>query len=405
MKIAAVIAEYNPFHKGHLWQLQKLRERGASHLVVVMSPNFTQRGTPAIFPKRVRAAAALDAGADLVVELPTAYACAGAQGFAFGAVHLVQAMGCVDWLGFGAEDADVALLRQAAGALQEDAVRGQLQSELAKGITFAAAREQAVRQVCGDAVASVLQSPNNILAVEYLTQLEQLAATVEPVALERVGNAHDGAPVEGYASASFLRELLYQGRWEQAEPYLPQKAAVRFQQAAQMGKLAKMKNGERAVLSALRQMRREELALLPDLSEGIENRLYAASQRACSLDELYSLIKTKRYPLSRVRRLVLAAFLQMPGQAHKLPPPYLRVLAMNGRGREILSTMKRTASLPVSVSLKTLSKTSANAHDCAELEAACTDRYYSTFTQQIFPGGLDYTEPVVRIEDDFTKKA
>ena len=103
MKTAAVIAEYNPFHKGHAWQLSQLRQRGASHIAVVMSPDFTQRGTPAILPKRVRAAAALQGGADLVLELPVCYACAGAQGFAFGAVQLIGAMGCVDWLGFGAE--------------------------------------------------------------------------------------------------------------------------------------------------------------------------------------------------------------------------------------------------------------------------------------------------------------
>ena len=113
MKTAAVIAEYNPFHKGHAWQLSQLRQRGASHIAVVMSPDFTQRGTPAILPKRVRAAAALQGGADLVLELPVCYACAGAQGFAFGAVQLIGAMGCVDWLGLGAEDTDLALLEQA----------------------------------------------------------------------------------------------------------------------------------------------------------------------------------------------------------------------------------------------------------------------------------------------------
>ena len=123
MKTAAVIAEYNPFHKGHAWQLSQLRQRGASHIAVVMSPDFTQRGTPAILPKRVRAAAALQGGADLVLELPVCYACAGAQGFAFGAVQLIGAMGCVDWLGFGAEDADLALLEQAANALEHPQVQ------------------------------------------------------------------------------------------------------------------------------------------------------------------------------------------------------------------------------------------------------------------------------------------
>lgn len=156
-----------------------------------------------------------------------------------------------------------------------------------------------------------------------------------------------------------------------------------------------MENGERAVLSALRRMSREELAALPDLSEGIENRLYAAAQKACSLEELYEQIKTKRYPLSRVRRLVLAAFLQIPAQAHQTPPPYLRVLGMNERGREILSRMKRTASLPVSVSLSRLAQSSSEAAALAALEAACADQY-GLFTEWIFPCGLDYSGPVVK---------
>ena len=157
-----------------------------------------------------------------------------------------------------------------------------------------------------------------------------------PPSGERVGNAHDGAPVQGFASASYLRGLLLAGEWEQAAEYLPDFALHLYRQAAKEGKLARMENGERAVLSALRRMSREELAVLPDISEGIENRLYAAAQKACSLEELYEQVKTKRYPLSRVRRLVLAA-----------------------------------------------------------LEAACADQY-GLFTERIFPCGLDYSEPVVK---------
>lgn len=397
MKTAAVIAEYNPFHKGHAWQLSQLRQRGASHIAVVMSPDFTQRGTPAILPKRVRAAAALQGGADLVLELPVCYACAGAQGFAFGAVQLIGAMGCVDWLGFGAEDADLALLEQAANALEHPQVQLALKEELAAGITFAKARERAVGRVFGERVSQILQQPNNILAVEYLAQLRGLSPERRPqtIPLERVGNAHDGAPVQGFASASYLRGLLLAGEWERAAEYLPDFALHLYRQVAKEGKLARMENGERAVLSALRRMSREELAALPDISEGIENRLYAAVQKACSLEELYEQIKTKRYPLSRVRRLVLAAFLQIPAQAHQTPPPYLRVLGMNERGREILSRMKRTASLPVSVSLSRLAESSPEAAALAALEAACADQY-GLFTEQIFPCGLDYSEPVVK---------
>ena len=223
MKTAVITAEYNPFHKGHRWQLEQVRAAGASHVAVVMSPDFTQRGTPAIFPKRLRAQAALQNGADLVLELPVCYALAGAQRFAFGAVQLAAAMGCVDLLAFGAEDADLVQLRQACTALQQEEVNQTIRQLLPSGITFAKARERAVAAVYGEETALLLQKPNNILAIEYLCQLEKLPdAHIQPLALGRIGNTHDGEPVGEFASASFLRGLMLEGRWEQAQHYLPQ---------------------------------------------------------------------------------------------------------------------------------------------------------------------------------------
>src|SRR5699024_3538359 len=186
-------------------------------------------------------------------------------------------------------DADLALLEQAANALEHPQVQLALKEELAAGITFAKARERAVRRVFGERVSQILQQPNNILAVEYLAQLRGLSPERRPqtIPLERVGNAHDGAPVQGFASASYLRGLLLAGEWERAAEYLPDFALHLYRQVAKEGKLARMENGERAVLSALRRMSREELAALPDISEGIENRLYPAAQKACSLEELY----------------------------------------------------------------------------------------------------------------------
>ena len=388
MQIGAVIAEYNPFHKGHQWQLEQIKKQGISHVAVIMSPDFTQRGTPAVFPKRVRAQAALQNGADLVLELPVCYACAGAQGFAFGAVQLVKAMGCVDFLAFGAEDADPMLLWQAADALEHPQVQLVLREELAAGITFAKARELAVERVFGKEVSQVLQKPNNILGVEYLAQLTK-ESSIQPLPISRIGNAHDGKPEEGFASASHIRSLILSGNWDEAREYLPQSVWEIYQQAIQNGETAWMQIGERAVLSVLRRMSREQMAALPDVSEGIENRLYQAVRKSCGIEELYEQIKTKRYPLSRVRRLVLSAFLQIPSQMHKQVPPYLRVLAMNEKGREILGRMKQTATLPVSASLAKLEKISPQAAQFAKLEAECADQY-RIFTERIFPCGSDY---------------
>lgn len=397
MKTAVITAEYNPFHKGHRWQLEQVRAAGASHVAVVMSPDFTQRGTPAIFPKRLRAQAALQNGADLVLELPVCYALAGAQRFAFGAVQLAAAMGCVDLLAFGAEDADLVQLRQACTALQQEEVNQTIRQLLPSGITFAKARERAVAAVCGEETALLLQKPNNILAIEYLCQLEKLPdAHIQPLALGRIGNTHDGEPVGEFASASFLRGLMLEGRWEQAQQYLPQNVWQLYRQAQQDGQFADLQLGERAVLSALRRMEQKEMAQLADLSEGLENRLYRASREACSLEQLYAAVKSKRYPLARVRRLVMNAFLQLPAQMQMLPPPYLRVLGMNERGKQILSAMKRTASLPVSTSLMKLARSTQAARQWAQVEAAACDQY-SIFCRQMQASGSDWSLPFVSL--------
>ena len=397
MKTAVITAEYNPFHKGHRWQLEQVRAAGASHVAVVMSPDFTQRGTPAIFPKRLRAQAALQNGADLVLELPVCYALAGAQRFAFGAVQLAAAMGCVDLLAFGAEDADLVQLRQACTALQQEEVNQTIRQLLPSGITFAKARERAVAAVYGEETALLLQKPNNILAIEYLCQLEKLPdAHIQPLALGRIGNTHDGEPVGEFASASFLRGLMLEGRWEQAQQYLPQNVWQLYRQAQQDGQFADLQLGERAVLSALRRMEQKEMAQLADLSEGLENRLYRASREACSLEQLYAAVKSKRYPLARVRRLVMNAFLRLPAQMQMLPPPYLRVLGMNERGKQILSAMKKIASLPVSTSLMKLARSTQAARQWAQVEAAACDQY-SIFCRQMQPAGSDWSLPFVSL--------
>ena len=361
-----------------------------------MSPEFTQRGTPAIFPKRVRARAALEHGADLILELPVCYAAATAQKFAFGAVQTICATGCIDQLAFGAEESRLNLLVQAAQSLDDRKVSEVLQREMAKGISFAAAREAAVREIFGEEISNILQSPNNILGVEYIRELNRCTKgkIPEPMVIARTGNIHDGEPVGEFSSASYLRELILQGIWDKALRYLPEDAAKQYLTTQQEGHTAFLGHAERAVLYSLRRMTKEQMCALPDLSEGIENRLWKASQTACSLQELYDQIKTKRYPLSRVRRLVLAAFLEMPCSMQEEEPPYLRILGMNQRGKELLSRMKTEAILPVSTSLKKLSQLSPKAQSFAELQGRCSD-LYGLLTEKPLPAGEDYRQSAI----------
>lgn len=419
MVVAGIVAEYNPFHNGHAYHLEATRAAGATHVVAVMSGNFVQRGEPAVMPKHLRANAAVACGIDLVLELPLPYAMATAERFAFGAVRTLGALGCVNLLSFGSECAELALLHRAAEAVASPYVRDYTLHLLEEGGTYAAARQQAVERLYGAPVAALLSSPNDTLAVEYLRQIAAAGLEIEPFAVRREGAAHDAdapAPMTasdtvpndasladavcapshpvGIASASHLRTLLETHPIDVLAPYVPEPANKLYHTASAAGLMpSHTARLEPAVLAALRAAPRDRFATLPDLSEGLENRLYDAIRETTSLDELLSQIKTKRYPLARIRRLVWNAFLGVPGDLMHRSPPYLRVLAMNKRGMELLSTSKSVAHLPASTSLKRLEEAGDDAARYAQLEAAATDLYVLGLPN-VLPCGSDYTQKV-----------
>ena len=390
MNTAAIIAEYNPFHNGHACQIQQLRQQGAGHIVVIMSGNFVQRGFPAIFEKRVRTAAALRCGADLVLELPLPYAMATAGRFAFGAVACAHSCGCIDMLHFGSECGDLSLLQAAADALEHPQFPEMVAPFLAQGLTFAAARGRALAENFDPCLAHVLESPNNTLAVEYLRQLRRFGSSIKPITMQRQGvSHHSAAPQQGFASATYLRTLLLEVG--DISPFVPADAAEQYTGAP----IARLEAGERAVLARLRGLTQQQYAALPDLSEGIERRLQKAVASASSVEEILTAAKTKRYPLSRLRRLVFAAYLGLDGSLCLQQPPYLRVLGHNSRGREVLASMRTCAAVPVSDSLAKLGRSSPTALAFAQAEASSCD-LYNLFQPQLRPCGWDYTEnPVI----------
>ncbi len=398
MNIAAIIAEYNPFHNGHQYQIEAARRLGATHMVAVMGGNFLQRGTPALLPKQRRAEAALRGGADLVVELPLPYACATAQRFAFGGVSLLGAMGCIQTLCFGSESGSLTELLQAAGAADDPKVTALLPGLLGQGITFAKARQQAVEQVYGARVAGLFAQPNNILGIEYLRQLEAGGWAIAPQTVKRQGVGHDSHSPRGrYASASLLRNLLRQGRTEELGDFMPPASAAALHHALAQGLApAQPARLEVGILSALRGMTRQQLAALPDISEGLENRLYQAVRSGRTLEEVLTLCKTKRYPLARLRRVVLSAYLGIEKNMSHLPPPYIRVLGFNKQGGQVLTQIKQNCALPVSSSLARLEQEGGYCRALARLEASSTDLYVLALPQPQ-PCGLDYTTPVVKV--------
>ena len=397
MTVAAIAAEYNPFHNGHAYHIAKTREAGATHIVAIMSGNFTQRGTPAVAEKRARVRSALAGGADLIIELPLPYAMATAQRFALGVAGIAEGMGCVDVLSFGSESGYLSILKAAADAVDSAPVCEHMAGLLATGMTFARARQQAVSALCGDEVAEMLGSPNDALAVEYIRQLKAVGSRIVPFAVVRQGVRHDDAAARGeIASASFLRALMHSGGVASVADFMPRASHAALLAGARESLLPFDETRLGAMmLATLRRMTAEELSRVPDLSEGLENRIHAAIRQACSVEEIYALAKSKRYTAARIRRVVMSAFLGLESAYGEQKPPYVRVLGFNARGREVLSRMKETATLPVSDSLAYLGRVNEVCTAFVELEARTTDMYLLGLPV-IRPCGYDYVADSVR---------
>lgn len=347
MTVCGVVAEYNPFHAGHAHHIAQTRRvlGGDSAIVCAMSGNFVQRGDLAVMEKYARAEAAVRCGADLVLETPLAACLSSAEGFARGAVSLLDTLGCVTHLSFGAEQADLALLQRAAGLS-----RGQseaLRQALAAGLPYAAAMQQAV-SAADPAAGALLASPNNTLGVEYLRALATLHSLIQPLAVERKGGAHDSdTPADGLPSASYLRGLLAGGDTGTCRPLMPEASFAVLEREIQQGAAPVTRSAvDQAVLAHLRRLDAD--ALLPFCSgdEGLAYRLADAVRDNPSFSAVCAAAQTRRYPLARVRRVLLRAWLDLP-QSVPPEPEYVRVLAIGRQGRALLRRMKDTCALPV----------------------------------------------------------
>ena len=337
MHITGIICEYNPLHKGHKKQLDIIRASDPDGVIVcIMSGNFVQRGKPAIFDKMVRAKAAVLSGADLVLELPVTAALSSAEGFAAEGVRLLS--GFCDRLCFGAETADIDALTAAAQALLSKDFSALLRLELDKGLSFPAAR-QAALQAMG-ANSAILETPNNILAVEYCKAILRQGCAMKPMPILRQGDYHDTCPDRDNPSATAVRQLIaLENAWAD---YVPETARDCFEHAA----VHTLSIGERAVLARLRTMTEEEFAALPYGSEGLWRKLMHAARQEQTLEGILTATKSKRYTRSRLDRMAMCAFLGLTEQDTASPAPHARVLALNDKGRHVLKKARETGLYP-----------------------------------------------------------
>ncbi len=376
MKISGIICEYNPLHNGHLYHLEQVRRSGADAIVAVMSGNFVQRGDAAILDKFIRAKLAIQGGVDLVIELPVPYALAPAENFALGGMALLSALGNVDEISFGSECGDIDMLMQTAQAcrISKTEYADVMEDFLRSGYSYPEVLSQMVGQIAGSEAAAVLSQPNNTLAIAYLNALEILGSKIRPVTIRRRGASHNSTQpaADGTASATYIRQYFSEGG--DCRRMMPGFAWKALHEAEESGHTGSMQNLERLILYKLRTTDPDQMQDIAEIGQGLEHRLYHA-KRASSLEELLSAIQTKRYPMARLRRILLHILLDIHHGDMQGTPPYGRVLAFNEVGREVLRESKRTRRLPFSHSLAELAQTSPEAGRCAALESQSTDIY------------------------------
>lgn len=377
MSVIGIVCEFNPFHNGHKYLIDSVKKDGDT-VVCVMSGNFVQRGESAIADKRTRAKTALLCGADLVIELPAAFSIAGAQTFARGAVKILESLGTVDTLVFGSECGDTEKLARTAEVIENAEVHDEIFKLMQTGVTFAAARENAVRKVFGSEAAEVLKNPNDILAVEYISALKILHSKIKPKAIQRKSVSHDSVDSDGaFASASLIREKMKNG--VSFKEYMPNEAYKIIKKEIKEGNApsdyAKL---DIAILAFLRKAKAEDFSDVPDVSEGIENRIIASARNANTLLEVFDSAKTKRYTHARIRRIVLCAFLGIKNSYIAFGMPYIHILGFTDKGRELLHKAAKTATLPIAVRLSDISNLGTTANKSFNLECTVTDIYNLT---------------------------
>ena len=300
MKICALVAEYNPFHLGHLKHIDFIKHTlNAEKIVVIMSGNFTQRGEIAVLNKFTRARQAIIAGADLVIELPTVFATANAEIFATGAVNILNSLGNIDGLCFGVESGRAEDYLQLAKALLNESkeFKKALKDQLETGVSLAKAKFNAVKAVYGDKFdQNLINSPNNILGLEYTKAILKNSSSIQIYPMIREGDHNDKTLKKGITSATSIREVLKTGKKSKLKSCLPPFVYKELEDYPF--------TFDKLVMAKLITTDTEQLKKLSDCTEGLENRIKALSKDNRTVEELVEKATTKRYPATRIRRIL-----------------------------------------------------------------------------------------------------
>lgn len=405
-RVLGIIAEYNPFHNGHLYHIAKSKEEtGAQYVVAVISGNFVQRGNTSIVNKWTKARMALLNGADLVIELPTVYSISSAENFAEGAIKILNSLGIVDTLSFGMEAKDISTLNNIANVLYSEPKEYVtiLSHELKKGNSFPKARENALMMYLNDIkrYANIMAGSNNILGIEYLKALKRTKSTINPVGIKREKVLYnDKYIVDEFASATAIRKMLMTKQLGDISKVMPRNSYLLLGEELKKGHyVIDISRFEKEIIYNLRRMSIEDIAKLPDVSEGLENSIKNAADSCNTIEELINIVKSKRFTQTRIQRILLYSLLRITKKQMDISRkivPYVRVLGFNNKGKELISEMMRlNPKLNVITSVKKYIDTVANKNlkEMLETDILATNVYTLGYYSDSY-SNLDYTNKI-----------
>ena len=408
-KVIGIIAEYNPFHNGHLYHLQKsLQMTHSSYSVAVVSGNFTQRGSTSLVDKWAKTEIAIKNGIDLVLELPLLYSISSAENFAEGAIKILDSLKVIDYLSFGSESGDISTLNMIADILYKEpkAYKNILSHELSKGLSFPKARENALLMYLNDIrkFSNVLSSPNNILGIEYLKALKKLKSPITPITVERYNAGYHDTTYNGnVASATAIRNIVKNNGWDILRKVVPENTFSTLLENIKVGHVVPdLSVFEKQIIYNLRKMSIQEIAELPDVSEGLENAIKNTANSCNSVVEFLNIIKSKRYTNTRLQRILLYALLGITKKDMALSKkaiPYVRVLGFNNKGKYLISEIaKANPKLEIITSVKKYMDTSNNKNSkyLLEKDIWATNVYTIGYEYDSW-NNLDYTHKLITL--------
>lgn len=409
-KVLGIVAEYNPFHNGHLYHINESKKAvGADYTVAIVSGNFVQRGDTSLIDKWSKAEMAIKNGVDLVIELPVVFSVSSAENFAEGSIKILDSLNIVDYISFGSELCDVNTLNEFAEVLYHEPKEfvSVLNHELSKGFSYPKARENALLMYLNDIrkYANLLSSPNNILAIEYLKALKKYKSSITPVSINRNKVDYNYTEiVDGFASATAIRKIAITNDVWSLRQVMPKSSFDIMYDCLRAGKtVPSLAKFEKEIIYNLRRMSNEEISELPDVSEGLEYAIKNAANSCNTIDELVGIVKCKRYTTTRIKRILVYCLLGITKKdmqnSRKTTTPYIRVLGFNEKGKELLGGISHVSpKLEIVTSVKQYLETSTNKANKSMLEKDifATDIYTLGFDYDS-TCHLDYTHKIVSI--------